>query len=140
MLLNCGVGDDSRNPLNCKEIKPVNPKEIRPEYLLEGLMPKLKLQNFGHLRWRSDSLEKTFQSPLECKEIQSVHPKGNPSWIFIGRTDAEAETPILWPPDGKNWLIWKDPDAGKDWRWEKKGRTEDEMGGRHHWRDWHEFV
>ena len=85
-------------------------------------------------------LEKTFQSPLECKEIQSVHPKGNPSWIFIGRTDAEAETPILWPPDGKNWLIWKDPDAGKDWRWEKKGRTEDEMGGRHHWRDWHEFV
>ena len=85
-------------------------------------------------------LEKTFQSPLECKEIQSVHPKGNPSWIFIGRTDAEAETPILWPPNTKSWLIWKDPDAGKDWRWEKKGRTEDEMGGRHHWRDWHEFV
>ena len=62
-------------------------------------------------------LEKTLESPLDCKEIKSVNPKGNPSWIFIGRTDAEAETPILWPPDAKNWLIWKDPDAGKDWRW-----------------------
>ena len=60
-------------------------------------------------------LEKTLESPLDCKEIQPVHPKGNESWIFIGRTDAEAETPILWPPDAKNWLIWKDPDAGKDW-------------------------
>ena len=73
-------------------------------------------------------LEKTLESPLDCKEIQPVHPKGNRSWIFIGRTDAEAETPILWPPDAKNWLIWKDPDAGKDWRW-KKGMTEDEMVG-----------
>ena len=61
-------------------------------------------------------LEKTLASPLDCKEIQPVHPKGNQSWIFIGRTDAEAETPILWPLDAKNWLIWKDPDAGKDWR------------------------
>ena len=61
-------------------------------------------------------LEKTLESPLDCKEIQSVHPKGNQSWIFIGRTDAEAETPILWPPDVNYWLIWKDPDAGKDWR------------------------
>ena len=66
-------------------------------------------------------LEKTLESPLDCKEIQPVHPKGNQSWIFIGRTDAEAETPILWPPDVKNWLIWKDPDAGKDWRREEKG-------------------
>ena len=66
-------------------------------------------------------LEKTLESPLESKEIQSVHPKGNQSWIFIGRTDAEAETPILWPPDAKNWLIGKDPDAGKGWRWEEKG-------------------
>ena len=77
-------------------------------------------------------LEKTLQSPLNCKEIQSVHPKGNQSWIFIGRTDAEAETPIIQPSDAKNWLIWKDPDAGKDWRWEEKGMTEDEMVGWHH--------
>ena len=69
-------------------------------------------------------LEKTLQSPLDYKEIQLVHPKGNQSWIFIGRTDAEAETPIVWPSDTKNWLIWKDPDAGKDWRWEEKGITE----------------
>ena len=72
-------------------------------------------------------LEKTLESPLDCKEIQRVHPKGNQSWIFIGRTDAEAETPMLWPPDAKNWLIVKDPDAGKDWRQEEeeKGMTED---------------
>ena len=66
-------------------------------------------------------LEKTLESPLYCKEIQPVHSKGNPSWIFIGRTDAEAEILILWPPDGKNWIIGKDPDAGKDWRWEERG-------------------
>ena len=71
-------------------------------------------------------LEKTPESPLDCKEIQPVHPKGNQSWVFIGRTDVEAETPELWPPDAKNWLIWKDPDAGKDWRQEEKGTTEDE--------------
>ena len=73
----------------------------------------------------SVALEKTFESPLDCKEIKSVHPKGSWSWIFIGRTDIEAETPILWPPDAMNWLIWKDPEAGKDWRWEEKGTTED---------------
>ena len=78
-------------------------------------------------------LEKTLESPLDCKEIQPVHPKGNQSWIFIGRTDAEAEAPILWPPDGKSWLIGKDPDAGKDWGQEEKGATEDEMVGWHHW-------
>ena len=72
-------------------------------------------------------LEKTLESPLDCKEIQLVHPKGNQSWIFIGRTDAEAEIPILWPPDAKNRLIGKDPDAGKDWRQTEKGATEDEM-------------
>ena len=77
-------------------------------------------------------LEKTLESPLDSKEIQPVHPKGNQSWIFIGRTDVEAETPILWSPDAKNWLIWKDPDAGKDWRREEKGTTEDEMVGWHH--------
>ena len=83
-------------------------------------------------------LEKTLKRPLECKEIQPVHPKGDQSWIFIGRTDAEAETPILWPPDAKNWLIWKDPDAGKDWRREKKGMTEDEMVGWRHQLNGHE--
>ena len=77
-------------------------------------------------------LEKTLQSPLDCKEIQPVHHKGNQSWIFIGRTDAEAETLILWPPNAKSWLIWKDPDGGKDWRQEEKGTTEDEMVGWHH--------
>ena len=77
-------------------------------------------------------LEETLESSLDCKEIQPVHLKGNQSWIFIGRTDAEAETPVLWPPDVKNWLIWKDPDAGKDWRQEEKGTTEDEMVGWHH--------
>ena len=77
-------------------------------------------------------LEKTLVSPLDCKEIKPVNPKGNQSWIFIGRTDDEAETPILWSPDAKNWLIWKGPDAGKDWRWEEKAMTEDEMVGWHH--------
>ena len=81
-------------------------------------------------------LEKTLQSPLDCKEIKLVNPKRNQSWIFIGRTDAEAETPILWPLDTKKWLIWKDPDAGKDWRWEEKGITE---VGWHHQRDGHKF-
>ena len=84
-------------------------------------------------------LEKTLESPLDCKEIQPVHPKGNQSLIFTGRTDVEAETPILWPPDVKNWLIRKDPDAGKDWRQEEKGTTEDEMVGWHHRLDGHEF-
>ena len=72
-------------------------------------------------------LEKTLESPLDCKEIQLVHSKGDQSWVFIGRTDAKAETPILWSPDVKSWLIWKDPDAGKDWGQEEKGTTEDEM-------------
>ena len=77
-------------------------------------------------------LEKTLESPLDCKKIQLVHPIGDQSWVFIGRTDVEAETPILWPPDVKSWLIWKDPDAGKDWGQEEKGMTEDEMVGWHH--------
>ena len=84
-------------------------------------------------------LEKTLESPLDCKEIQPVYPKGDQSWIFIGRTDVEAETPILWPPDVKSWLIWKDPDAGKDWGQEEKGTTEDEMVGWHHQLDGHGF-
>ena len=77
-------------------------------------------------------LEKTLESPLDCKEIQPIHPKENQSWIFIARTDVEAETPTLWPSDAKNWLIGKDPDAGKDWRWEEKGMTQEEMVGWHH--------
>ena len=89
--------------------------------------------------FRTAVLEKTLESPLDSKEIQKVHPKGNQYWILIGRTDAEAETPILWPPDVKSWLIWKDPDAGKDWGQEEKGMTEDEMVGWHHWFNWHGF-
>ena len=77
-------------------------------------------------------LEKTLENPLDSKEIKPINPKGNQSWIFIGRTEAKAETPILWPSDAKNWLIWKDPDAGKDWRWEEKGTTEDEVVGWYH--------
>ena len=84
-------------------------------------------------------LEKTLESPLDCKEIQPVHPKGDQSWVFIRRTDVEAETPILWPPDAKSWLIGKDPDAVKDWGQEEKGMTEDEMVGWHHWLNRHEF-
>ena len=84
-------------------------------------------------------LEKTLESPLDCKEVLPVHPKGNQSWIFFESTDAEAETLILWPPDMKSWLIWKDPDAGKDWRQEETGTTEDKMVGWHHWLNRHEF-
>ena len=95
--------------------------------------------------WRIDAFElwhwkrqMTLESHLECKEIQLVHPKGDQSWVFTGRTDVEGETPILWPPDEKSWLIWKDPDAGKNWRLEK-GMREDEMVGWHHWLNGHEF-
>ena len=84
-------------------------------------------------------LEKTLESPLDCKEIQPVHPKGNHSWILIRRTDVEAETPILWPPDAESWHIWKDPDAGRDWGQEEKRMTEDEMVGWHHQLNGHEF-
>ena len=77
-------------------------------------------------------LKKTLESPLDCMEIQPVHPLGSQSWIFIGKSDVEAEIPILWPPDAKSWLIWKDPDAGKDWGQEEKGMTEGEMAGWHH--------
>ena len=84
-------------------------------------------------------LEKTLESPLDCKEIQPVHPKGDQFWVFTGRTDVEAETPILWPPHEESWLIGKDPDAGKDWGQEEKGATEDEMVGWHHWLDGHGY-
>ena len=82
-------------------------------------------------------LEKTLESPLDCREIQPVQPKGDPSWVFIGRTDVEAETPIFQPPDVKNWLTWKDADAGKDGKQEEKRTTEDENVGWHHWLDGH---
>ena len=84
-------------------------------------------------------LEKTLESPLDCKEVQPGHPKPDQSWVFIGKTDVEAETPTLWPPDAKGWLIWKDPDSGKDWGQEEEGTTEDEMVGWHHWLNGHEF-
>ena len=84
-------------------------------------------------------LEKTLESPLDCKEIQPVHPKGDQPWVFIGRTEADAETPVLWPPHAKSWLIGKDPDVGRDWEQEEKEMTEDEMAGWHHQLDGHEF-
>ena len=84
-------------------------------------------------------LEKTLESPLDCKEVPPVHPKEDQSWVFIGRTDAEADTPILWLPDAKNWLIWKDPGARNDWRWEKKETREDEMVGWYHGLSGHKF-
>ena len=84
-------------------------------------------------------LEKTLKSPLDCKEIQPVCPEGDKSWVIIGKTDAEAETPILWPPHAKSWLIGKDPDAGRNWGQEEKGMTEDEIAGWHYWLDGHEF-
>ena len=84
-------------------------------------------------------LEKTLESHLNCKEIQPVYPKGDQSWVFTGKTDIEAEIPILWPPDAKSWLIGKDPDAGKDWMWEEKEMAEDEMVGWHHQLNGHEF-
>ena len=98
-------------------------------------------ENWGPKNWCfwTVVLEKTLESPLDCKEIQPVNPKWNQSWIFIGRTEAEAESLILWLPDAKNWFIGKDPDSGEDWRWEEKGMTEDEMVGWHHWLDGHEF-
>ena len=97
-----------------------------------------------HVTWRIDAfwtvvLEKTLESPLDCKEIQPVYPKWDQSWMFIGRTDVEAETPILWPPHVKSWLIGKDPDAGRDWGQEEKGTTEYEMAGWYHRLDAQEF-
>ena len=86
-----------------------------------------RINDFELWCWR-----RLLKSPLDCKKIQPVHPKGDQSWVFIGRTDAEAETPILWPPHAKSWLIWKDPDAGKDRGQDEKGTTEDEMAGWHH--------
>ena len=98
-------------------------------------------ESWGPKNWCfwTEVLEKTLESPLDCKEIQPVHSKGDQSWVFIGRTDVEDETPILWPPDARDWLIWKDPDAGKDWGQEQKGVTEDEIVGWHHQLSGHTF-
>ena len=97
------------------------------------------MRRIGHWCFWTVVLEKTFESPLDCKEIQPVNPKGNQPWIFIRRTYAEADTPILWPPDSKSQLTVKDPDAGKEWRWKEKGATEDKMIRWHHWLNGHEF-
>ena len=98
-------------------------------------------EGWGWKNWHFQTvmLKKMFERPLDSKEIKAINPKGNQPWIFIGRTDAKSEAPILWPPDGKNWLTGKDPDAGKDWRREEKETTKDEMVGWHHWLDGHEF-
>ena len=101
-----------------------------------GLWRKLSVEELMLLNY---GIGKTLESALNCKEIQPVHPKGDQSWVFIGRTDAKAETLILWPPDAKSWLIGKDPDAEKDWGQEEKGTTEDGMAGWHHQLDGHEF-
>ena len=118
---------------------PVLPMNIQDWFPL-GWTGWISLQSMGLSRvfW-TVVLEKTLQSPLDCKEIQPVHSKGDQSWVFIGRTGAETETPILWPRDAKNWLNRKDPDAGKDWRQEEKGKTEDEMVGWHHQLNGHDF-
>ena len=108
----------------------------------EGISQQDYRADWLHYGWNLFNSTKWYkhpESPLDCKEIKPVPPKGNQSWIFIGRADAEAEAPILWPPDAKNWLIGKDPDGGKDWRQKDKGMTEDEMVGWHHWLDGHEF-
>ena len=118
--------------------------KLKDAYSLEGQLWMWELdykESWAPKNWCfwTVVLEKTLESPLDCKEIQPVHPKGDQSWVFIGRIDATGETPILWPPDVKSWLIWKDPDACKDWRQEEKGMTEDEMVGWHHRLNGREF-
>ena len=113
-----------------------NKDEMLPAKTDVGLCRKLSTKNWCF--W-TVVLEKTLESPLDCKEIERIHSEGDQSWVFVGRTDAEAETPILWPLHTKSWLIGKDPDAGRDWGQEEKGTTEDEMAGWHHWLDGCEF-
>ena len=124
---------NSRSSLRLMSIESVMPSRhlilCHPLLLLPPIPPSIRVF----------SNESTLESPLDCKEIQPVHPKGDQSWVFVGRTEVEAETPILWPPDANSWLIGKDPDAGKDWREEEKGMTEDEMVGWHHRHNGHEF-
>ena len=132
MLLNCGAGEDTHSSVLAWRI----PGTVEP-----GGLPSLGLHRVGH-NWSDLAAaagEDNLESPLDCKEIKPINPKWNQSWIFIGRTDAEAEAPILWLPDAKNKLIGKDPNSGKDWRQEEKGTTEDEMVRWHHWLNGHEF-
>ena len=127
------------------KLKPMLTKEIMTKVKNNWLCPVPReldyKESWAQMNWCfwTVVLEKILESPLDCKEIQPVHPKGDQSWVFIGSTDAEAETPMLWPPDAKSWLIWKGPNAGKDWRQKEKGMTEDEMAGWHHWLNGHEF-
>ena len=129
----------------CIESRKVNFLTVKSNGTSQGLLPKagsvinsIDLPFCCYLYWIV-VLEKTLESPLDYKEIQPVHPEGDQSWVFSGRTDVEAETPVLWPPHVKSWLIGKDPDAGRDWGQEEKGMTEDEMAGWHHRLDGHEF-
>ena len=157
MLLNCGVGEYSSESLEQQGDQTSQSilKETNPKYSLERLMLKLKLQYFGYLMWRTYLFEMTLMLGMtedvkrrgwqRMRELDSITDamdrslsEGDQSWVFTGRTDAEAETPILWLPDVNSWLIRKDPDAGRDWGWEK-GMTEDEMAGWHHWLDGQEF-
>ena len=127
-------------PGNVTQQDPIGPFWNRPLPCILCWSTQIILSDARFLsRFTNAKLEKTLESSLDCKEIKQVNPKGNQSWIFIGRTDAETETPILWPPDAKNWLIGKGCDAGKDWRQEKKGMTEDEMVGWHQWLNGREF-
>jgi len=150
---------NSRSPDKPMSIELVMPSNhlilCCPLLLLPSIFSSIRVFSSGHVwMWELDYkeswapknwcfwtvvLEKTLESPLDCKEIQPVHLKGDQSWVFIGRTDVEAETPILWPPDAKSWLIGKDPDARKDWGHDKKGTTEDEMVGWHHQLNAHGF-
>ena len=158
LLLGRKIMTNLESILKSKDITlPTKVHLVKAEILLRQQGPSIQGYGFscGHVwMWELDCeeswvlknwcfwtvvLEKTLESPLDCKEIQPVHPKGDQSWVFIGGTDAEAETPIFWPPHAKNWLIGKDPDAGKDWGQEEKGTTEDEMVGWHYWLNGHGF-
>ena len=138
MLLNCGVGEDSRESLASKGLSSQGYGFSSGHVWMWELDYKESWAPKNWCFW-TVVLEKTLESPLDCKEIQPVHPKGDQSCAFIGRTDVDVETPVLWPPDVKSWLIWKDPDAGKDWRQEEKETTQDEVVGWHHRFNGHEF-
>ena len=133
MKIDCSVFQDIFNINKSGNNPGVCVLYINKNIFWEGTLAEL------HIDDGTVVLEKTLESPLDCKEIQPVHPKGDQSWVFIGRTDVEGETPIFWPPDVKSWLIWKEPVVGKDWRQEEKGMTQDEMVGWHHWLNGHEF-
>ena len=131
--------------LTCKFVFGVNQIAFHNVYILHSIfegLNRIKSRTFLNTTknwcfW-TVALEKTLESPLDCKEIQPVHSEGDQPWDFFGRNDAKAETPVLWPPHAKSWLIGKDSDAGRDWGQEKKGTIEDEMAGWHHWLDGHE--